>query len=629
MIVVLRIILLDLVPPRNMSVQRGLTFIPITGWKRHGDGLGGNEKRAKSAVDEAAVTKIKTLAGELLARIDAADVSGLDNPSKWSTLPFPCISDSPVDRFAFNDVGDFCFMGRVSLPTIHAEIERMSKTKRVNIYGTKGYGKSHIIAAIVAQMMKDNKNPVVFLPHAGDLAATPMTYLQGALALAFARDAKLLDQIARCDSVDQLICVVKCLPSFVLVVDQMNSLEESSSLDMGAKPRAIEIISNLQDTINCIVCVKGFSANNRTMILQEETQRSERDLVYFGGFTSEEYDAWLAHHQAAHAGHAADLHRDRDLIATQTGRVPMYLEQVMQSIPAMTLADALRVTTLKLSMRIGSDLSSFFDSPPDGLDRTTVLDVAACALEGSDPRRTRKYWDHRYIYADERGILRTVCFVVNDVLASILRDRSDKDGSEAILGEANILACNKCHNPTEQGCRAEEIAVTAISRGGCRLLGCMFENVVGEIQTHHFNTTDDVTLTDRFPAVHYVPRAFNYARIDSVLRVLTFGTGKAKANVVAADVYAFQYTRQTVAAHSGSLDFLTGDHEQWVIDLNKKISLRWHFVWVLTSTECSKQLQARPNIRGHGFLRPKKGGKPEFTEWFFGFSDIVPKLTLE
>lgn len=611
-----------------MSVQRGLTFIHIAGGKRHGDGLGGNEKRAKSAVDEAPVTKIKALARGLLARIDAADVSGLNIPSKWSTLPFPCISDSPVDRFTFNDAGDFRFMGRVSLPTIYAEIEKVAMTKRVNIYGTKGYGKSHIIAAIVAQMMKDNRNPVVFLPHAGDLAATPVTYLQGALALAFARNAESLDQIARCDSVDQLLCVVKGLPSFVLVVDQMNSLEELSSLDKGARPRAIEIINRLQDTIKCIVCVKGFSANNRTMILQEETQRSERDLVYFGGFTSNEYDAWLAHQQAAYADHAADLHRDRDLIATQTGRVPMYLEQMMKSIGAMTVADALRDTTLKLSRRIGSDLSSFFDSPPDGLDRTTVLDVAACALEGSNPRKTRKYWDHRYIYADERGILRTVCFVVNDVLASILRDRSDKDGSEAILGEANILACNKCHNPTEQGCRAEEIAVTAISRGGCLLLSCMIDNVVGNITTLHFDTTDDLLLTDRFPAVHYVPRAFNYARIDSVLRVLTFGTGRTKANVVAADVYAFQYTRQTVAAHSGSLDFLTGEHEQWVSDLDK-VLVRWHFVWVLTTTECSKQLRARPNIRGHGFSRPKRSGKPEFTEWFFGFSDIVPKLTLE
>jgi hypothetical protein len=36
----------------------------------------------------------------------------------------------------------------------------------------------------------------------------------------------------------------------------------------------------LQDTMKCIVCVKGFSANNRTMIQQEDTQRSERDLVY-------------------------------------------------------------------------------------------------------------------------------------------------------------------------------------------------------------------------------------------------------------------------------------------------------------------------------------------------------------
>lgn len=613
-----------------MSVQRGLTFIHIAGGKRHGDELGGNEKRVKSAVDEAAVTKIKTLAGGLLARIDAADVSGLDDPSKWSTLPFPCISDSPIDRFTFNDAGDFRFMGRVSLPTIYAEIEKVSMTKKVNIYGTKGYGKSHIIAAIVARMMKDNRNPVVFLPHAGDLAATPVTYLQGALALAFARNAESLDQIARCDSVDQLFCVVKGLPSFVLVVDQMNSLEELSSLDKDAKPRAIEIINRLQDTIKCIVCVKGFSANNRTMIQQEETQRSERDLVYFGGFTSDEYDAWLAHQQAAHADHAAGLDRDKDLIATQTGRVPMYLEQMIKSFGAMTVADALRATTLQLSRRIGSDLRSFFDSPPTGLDQTMVLDVAVCALNGTDPRKTRKYWDHRYIYADENGILYTVCFVVNDVLACILRDRTDKDGSEAILGDANILACNKCHNPTEKGFRAEEIAVTAISqRGGCRLLSCMIENALGKIPTCHFNTTEDVQLTDRSPAVHYVPRAFNYARIDSVLRVLTSGKGKAKANVVVADVYAFQYTMQTVAEHSGSLDFLTGEHKQWVKDLDK-IPVRWHFVWVLTSTECNKQLQkVRPSIKGHGVSRRKGNGKPAFTEWFFGFTDIFSKLTLE
>ena len=54
-------------------MQRGLTFIPNTGGKRHGDELGGNAKRAKKAVDEAAVTKKKTMAGELLDPIDADD----------------------------------------------------------------------------------------------------------------------------------------------------------------------------------------------------------------------------------------------------------------------------------------------------------------------------------------------------------------------------------------------------------------------------------------------------------------------------------------------------------------------------------------------------------------------------
>jgi hypothetical protein len=122
-----------------------------------------------------------------------------------------------------------------------------------------------------------------------------------------------------------------------------------------------------------------------------------------------------------------------------------------------------------------------------------VLDVAASALEGSDPRKTRKYWDHRYIYTDERGILHTVCFVVNDVLASLLRDRSDKDGSKAILCETNIMACIKCRNPTEQGCRAEEIAVTAISRGDCALFRCIIQDPPRTITTTHFDTTDDVT----------------------------------------------------------------------------------------------------------------------------------------
>jgi hypothetical protein len=213
-----------------------------------------------------------------------------------------------------------------------------------------------------------------------------------------------------------------------------------------------------------------------------------------------------------------------------------------------------------------------------------------------------------------------------------LRDRSDKDGSKAILCETNIMACIKCRNPTEQGCRAEEIAVTAISRGDCALFRCIIQDPPRTITTTHFDTTDDVTqpvgqsLRRPLRAACFQLRAHRLFAEGAHIRERQ--DDKEKSKVVAADVYAFQYTRQTVAAHSGSLDFLTGDHEQWVSDL-VEIPIRWHFVWVLTSTECSKRLKEGPNVRGHGFSRRKGSGAPAYTEWFFAFSDIVPNLTLQ
>lgn len=619
-----------------------------SGTKRKGSARASNPKASKSLAAE-----LKQKGDNLLARVNDVDVAKLSNPAMWIKLPFPSISGTlPADRFALDDNDAFDFMGRLAVTSVLNEIERRDRRPTINVYGTKGYGKSHILAAAVVQLIQIPENRVVFLPHARDLAKTPKTYLQDALALAFGRDADAIGRIADCDSVQSLLDVCATLSSFILVVDQMNSLEEDSKLWEASKVQAHDIVKTLCDSRNCTVAVKGFSANNQTMIAYYETQKSERSLAMFGGFEDVEYTHWLDHQVGVLGGtgtdKAKDLRRDADMISTQLGRVPMYLAALMarvcggtimqsdgteREMGPMSVKQAFRDTSLALSARVQQHLNEFFDDPPRGVTQSMALGVAQCALQGSTSGKPHKYWDHRYIFTLD-GCLKTVCFIVNDVLASILRERTDADGLAAILSEANIAACIKCANPTEQGCRAEEIAITAICRAWIPHELFMGEDSTQKpqrVSTTHFNKVTDAVLLSGDAAVHYVPRAFNYEHVDSVLRVLTFGKGKKVDRV---DVFAFQFTRQSYAAHKHSLDFFKGDHSAWVTDLDE-VPVRWHFVWVLTSKECVKHLsECSAKLSGRGTRRrAARSGDPSmahpaFTEWFFSFSDFVPKLTI-
>eukprot|EP00035_Acanthoeca_spectabilis_P018444 m.391700 g.391700 ORF g.391700 m.391700 type:complete len:173 (-) comp16761_c0_seq1:78-596(-) len=162
--------------------------------------------------------------------------------------------------------------------------------------------------------------------------------------------------------------------------------------------------------------------------------------------------------------------------------------------------------------------------------------------------------------------------------------------------------------------------------------------------TVHFHTDTDVRLSLSDPVVHYVPIAFNYAHIDSLVRVLTFKRGTLEVTEV--NLYAVQDTLQTVANHASSLNFFDDDYLKWIKDIPQgkvkkgKVKIQWHFVWVLTeknrdialtqttkrqcSTRGSKQ---STHLSLHGVSNAKHGSVT-FTEWFYAFQDIHPKLLL-
>ena len=218
----------------------------------------------------------------LLKVIEETDTSKLSDPAVMHRLPFPsAIRDLPIDRFQLSD-RKFKYMGREPFTQIESEILKVVDARTLNVYGTKGYGKSHIIAAVVLKLMQDSSKRVVFLPHARDLAKAPAPYLKQALSLAFARDEEKLEEIAGLDEVAQLVRWVK-RQVFILVVDQMNSIEDDSKMSLDDKRFANATIKDVFGTSQ--LTVYGFSANNQTMVQQQVTQRSERDVRLFGGFS--------------------------------------------------------------------------------------------------------------------------------------------------------------------------------------------------------------------------------------------------------------------------------------------------------------------------------------------------------
>ena len=154
--------------------------------------------------------------------------------------------------------------------------------KTINIYGTKGYGKSHIIAAVVVKLMQESSRRIVFLPHARDLARAPASYLKEALLLAFARDEEKLKEVAVLKTVQEL-SEWASEQFFMLFVDQMNSIEDDWKMAEEDKRFTRNLIKTLFGYAE--LTVYGFSANNQTMVHQQVTQRSERDVRLFGGFS--------------------------------------------------------------------------------------------------------------------------------------------------------------------------------------------------------------------------------------------------------------------------------------------------------------------------------------------------------
>ena len=163
----------------------------------------------------------------------------LSNPSTFTTLPFPSLLPMPYQRFEKKNVdnmGHFEYMGRSPFCELQRRIQNVNfleGSETLYLYGTSGSGKSHLLAALAYNLVREGKR-VFYIPDCSTLLLEPAKTMWMALNFAF-YDSDVLAPIGNRYDVDKMIDFISELRDIYIVVDQVNALENAGNDSRKAK----------------------------------------------------------------------------------------------------------------------------------------------------------------------------------------------------------------------------------------------------------------------------------------------------------------------------------------------------------------------------------------------------------
>ena len=217
-------------------------------------------------------------------------VAQLSDPAFCSELPFPFVGVVPT-RFKVdpnNVEKNWSYMGREKFTKLVEDFETMRKSPNHTalwVYGTRGYGKSHLLATFVCYLASQGKR-VVYIPDCRECAKDSVEYFQIAMLFAWADDKNMQNEIMALSSMKEIYMFLRDHRDAILVVDQMNGLEILHEEPSKLKEKKGELVDYLERIRASHKSVLSTSANNITYRVMQQKQTSEAKMRLYGGLTT-------------------------------------------------------------------------------------------------------------------------------------------------------------------------------------------------------------------------------------------------------------------------------------------------------------------------------------------------------
>ena len=168
---------------------------------------------------------------QLIKTISPSDPEIYTNPEKLLHLPFPFIGLLPRSRFEISE-GRFPYMGREKFRELWESVEELAQNRwgEIFLYGTGGYGKSHLLAALACFLIQQGKK-VVYLPDCHAMLLGFVNYMKSALLLTFSGSEERQKEVWGLEDAKdvQRFLEQPAHWGLYIIFDQVNALETSKA----------------------------------------------------------------------------------------------------------------------------------------------------------------------------------------------------------------------------------------------------------------------------------------------------------------------------------------------------------------------------------------------------------------
>jgi hypothetical protein len=246
------------------------------------------EELAASARDRR--TRIRKIITDINGSSDQLS-KAVDKPSDPTfehKLIFPFVGFKAPVRFEVDNMteGNWSYVGRMKFKELLQELKEVRESTKCTtlwLYGTQGYGKSHLLAALVCYLAAGDER-VVYIPDCRALLNSVVERFQAAMLFAWADDLTTQEEIKALDTEDDIGKFFNSQKNVIFVIDQANALKPDDSSAHETAERA-RLLKRIRGFISKHTAVFSCSANYTEFIRTSLSSQSSDIVQYvYGGF---------------------------------------------------------------------------------------------------------------------------------------------------------------------------------------------------------------------------------------------------------------------------------------------------------------------------------------------------------